>query len=596
MQHLATLAVAFVLLVVAGAAAGAEGDPVLKSCHSSSSAAPCSALAPPFSALDVEIDSSGRHLYVAVANGGGGFNGVRLFDIGAGGTLTPRAGAAHLTQQPPQDVDLSPNGLNLYLAAGPEVVVLNRDPSSGALGAAQSLAGASTVDSLAVSSDGTSVYARGPSHLTVFGRNTATGTLAQKSCFTEETTLACTPARGIVGTSFESVVSASGRHVYTTNQTPGGVAVFNRTGDGTLTQPAEGACVSVGGTSGSSGGAECAPGPATLAQALAANIDAQGGYVFVSAGGGQTVLRRDDASGRLVPTDCLDEAGGAAAPADCREAKGAAGSDAAVTPEGRDVVLNAQDFGISFFTFDRAAGRLAARSTSACFSASAAPPCVHAPGLMGGAGGVAVSSDGRTVFAAFRGGAVASFERDVAPRCESRRLTIRRRAPIWVPLKCTDVNGDEVTLAIAAPPLRGTVDRLDQARDRARYTPGPAHRGRDGFWYRGVARGSRGEPASVILNVVAAPRKADRKPPNTRITAGPPKTTRSRAVRFVFRSTERGSDFQCRPDWRKRWASCQSPKRYGRLRPGPHSFQVRAIDPAGNVDRSPAKRVWRVSR
>jgi hypothetical protein len=591
MRHVATLAIACGLLLV-GAASGAEGDPLLKSCFSSSGAPPCTALAPPFSALDAEVDSEARHLYVAVGDGGGGFHGIRLFDVAAGGSLTPRAGAVHTAQQPPQDLDLSPDGRTLYLATGAEIVVLSRDPSSGTLAPAQSVTGAALFDSLALSPDSTSVYARGPSHLTIFERNTATGLLTQKGCLTEETSLPCTAARGIAGTSRETVVSGDGRHVYTTNELPGGIAVFSRAADGTLTQLADG-CVTAGGTSGSSGGAECSSGPGTLAEARAANVDLQGGYVFVSAGGGQTVFRRDNTSGALTQTDCLDEAGGSAPPAGCHEARGAAGSDAALTPDGNHAVLNAQAFGISFFAFDRAAGTLAQRS---CVSAVVAPPCLHAAGIAGGAGTVAVSTNGANVYAAFRGGAVASFERDVAPQCQNRTLTIRRRVPVWVPLACTDPNGDEVTLAIAAPPLGGTLKGLDQARDRVRYTPEPAYRGKDSFRYRGSARGAAGRTATVTLNVVAKPAKVDRKPPNTLVTAGPPKTTRSRTAKFVFRSTERGSEFQCKPDWRKRWASCRSPKSYGRLRPGAHSFLVRAIDPAGNADRTPAKRVWRIGR
>jgi DNA-binding beta-propeller fold protein YncE len=598
MRHSATLAVAFALLVVAGAASGAEGDAFLKSCYSSVGAAPCTALGPPFSGLDVEFDSERGHLYVAVADAGGGFNGVRLFDVGTGGALTPRAGAAYTTALPPQDLELSPDdGRNLYLAAGSHLVVLSRDFSSGALTHVQSVSGLSTFDSLAVGPGGGNVYARGPNHLSVYDRNLSSGALTQKlgleGCLMEEATLPCKPnARGIAGTSLETVVSPDGRHVYTTNQVPGGVAVFNRAADGTLTQPADG-CVSVGGTSGSVGGVECAVGPATLAQASAANIDRQGAYVFVSGNGGQTVFRRDGSTGRLTQTDCLDEAGGAAAPAGCREAKGAAGTDAALTPDGNHAALNAKDVGVSFFTFDRSAGTLAQRTNRPCFSAAAAPPCQHAPGLMGGAGGVTIAPNALSVFAASRGGSVASFDLDVAPRCQNKSVTLRKRVPVWIALSCSDLNGDAVTLVPATPPTFGTLGRIDQAKKRIRYIPEDGRR--DSFRYRGTARGTAGPPALVTLTI-RAPVKTDRKAPNTRITAAPPKVTRSRTARFKFRSTERGSEFQCKPDWRKRWASCSSPKSYGRLRPGRHSFQVRAIDRAGNIDRTPAKRVWRVNR
>ena len=267
-----------------------------------------------------------------------------------------------------------------------------------------------------------------------------------------------------------------------------------------------------------------------------------------------------------------------------------------MTPDGNHAALNAQGFGISLFTFDRATGKLAQRATRGCFSASAAPPCEHAPGLMGGAGGVTVAPNGLSLFTASRGGSIASIDRDVGPQCQSKSITLRRRVPVWVPLTCTDVNADAVTLALASPPLFGTLGAMDQAKRRVRYIPDATRKGKDRFRYRGTARGLAAPPATVTLNVLAAPAKTDRKPPNTRITAGPPKTTSSRVVRFKFRSTERGSEFQCKPDWRKRWTNCRSPKSYSRLRPGRHSFQVRAIDRAGNVDRTPAKRIWRVAR
>ena len=600
MRPLGTLGAAVALLFLVGAASGGDGDPFLKGCYSTAGTAPCAALGPPFAALDAELAPGGRQLYVAVADGGGGFNGLRLFDVGSGGALTAHAGAAYATSQAPHDLDFSPDGRNVYVAAGSQLAVLSRDGASGALALVQSLSGLSTFDSLAVSPDAASVYARGPNHLTIFDRNPSTGALTQKlglaGCLTEETALPCKPdGRGIVGTSLETVVSPDGRHAYTTNEVPGGVAVFNRAADGTLSQVAGAdGCVSVGGTSGSLGGVECLAGSSTLAHAWAANLDAQGAYVFVSANGGQTVFRRDGATGRLTQTDCLDEAGGAGPPAGCREAKGAAGTDAAVTPDGTNVVLNAQSFGISFFAFDRTAGTLTQWAARPCFSAPAAPPCANAPGLMGGPGGVAMSADGLNVFAAFRGGAVASLERDFLPRCESRSITLRTRKPLAVPLPCTDVNGDAVTLGIAGPPTYGILGRVDQTNDRVLYTPDPSRKGKDTFRYRGSARGGAGPAATITVNVVAAPVRADRTPPNTRITAGPARTTKSRTVRFKFRSSERGSDFQCKPDWRKRWTSCRSPKSYKNLRRGRHSFQVRAIDRAGNVDRTPAKKVWTV--
>jgi hypothetical protein len=536
---------------------------------------------------------------------GSGYNGVRAFDVGTDGALTPIAAAPATTGQPPTDVDPSPDGKSVYVAAGNQLIVLTRNAGTGALAQAQcfgeppcaQVTGAASFSSAAVSPDGTNVYARGSNQLLVFDRDLGTGALTQKAstagCLAEESALPCSTVVGIGGTGFETVVAPDGRHVYTSNSAPGGVAVFNRESTGSLTQQPgiAGGCITTDGTSGNAGGVECTPGAATLAQARAATIDAQGALLVVSGGAGATALRRDQASGRLTQTDCLDDAGGGAAPPGCHEVKGAAGGDAAFTPEGDDVVLNAGDLGLSFFRVDRGSGKLTQRAGRGCLSAAAAPPCATVPGLVGGLGGVAISPSGLRVFAAFGGGAIASLERDVAPTCKAKTLALRRNTTVWIPLACTDANGDPVTLEIAAPPDNGTLGIVDAKRKRVSYRPDENYKGRDSFEYRGRARGTRGAPASVTLKILAVGRLIDRKPPNTVIRRGPAGATSSPEASFVFRSTELRSRFECKLD-KARWTPCRSPKTYSTLKRGRHTFGVRAIDRAGNIDLSPATRTW----
>ncbi len=96
-------------------------------------------------------------------------------------------------------------------------------------------------------------------------------------------------------------------------------------------------------------------------------------------------------------------------------------------------------------------------------------------------------------------------------------------------------------------------------------------------------------------NVTGTLRIADKTPPNTKLTSGPSGRTTSRRAAFKFRSTEAGSHFQCKLD-RKAWRSCRSPASYKKLKLGPHTFRVRAIDRAGNIDPTPARRSWRIRR
>ena len=62
---------------------------------------------------------------------------------------------------------------------------------------------------------------------------------------------------------------------------------------------------------------------------------------------------------------------------------------------------------------------------------------------------------------------------------------------------------------------------------------------------------------------------------------------------FTFTSTEAGSTFQCSLDAAP-FSACSSPTTVT-VANGVHTFQVRAIDPAGNVDPTPASFTWTVA-
>jgi hypothetical protein len=81
--------------------------------------------------------------------------------------------------------------------------------------------------------------------------------------------------------------------------------------------------------------------------------------------------------------------------------------------------------------------------------------------------------------------------------------------------------------------------------------------------------------------------------PETTITSGPSGTLGTAAASFTFSSSEPGSAFECRIDAAP-FAACTSPKAFSALANGSHTFEVRAIDAAGNADPSPASRTWTV--
>jgi hypothetical protein len=83
---------------------------------------------------------------------------------------------------------------------------------------------------------------------------------------------------------------------------------------------------------------------------------------------------------------------------------------------------------------------------------------------------------------------------------------------------------------------------------------------------------------------------AGRQRPRTRIIR---LRTSKRTARFAFRSDQPGSSFLCKLD-DKPFDLCRAPKRYVGLEAGRHVFWVRAVDPLGRVDLSPARKTFLV--
>jgi uncharacterized repeat protein (TIGR02543 family) len=84
-------------------------------------------------------------------------------------------------------------------------------------------------------------------------------------------------------------------------------------------------------------------------------------------------------------------------------------------------------------------------------------------------------------------------------------------------------------------------------------------------------------------------------PPDTMITAHPDDPSLSADATFSFNSTEPGSTFECQLDGGG-FTACTSPHTYTGLDYGDHTFEVRAIDGAGNPDPSPASFSWTINR
>jgi hypothetical protein len=82
-------------------------------------------------------------------------------------------------------------------------------------------------------------------------------------------------------------------------------------------------------------------------------------------------------------------------------------------------------------------------------------------------------------------------------------------------------------------------------------------------------------------------------PPETLVGSGIAGLTNDSTPTFEFAADEPGSTFECRVD-AEAFAPCGTPFSTATLADGAHTFQVRAIDPAGNDDLTPASRDFMV--
>jgi hypothetical protein len=76
-------------------------------------------------------------------------------------------------------------------------------------------------------------------------------------------------------------------------------------------------------------------------------------------------------------------------------------------------------------------------------------------------------------------------------------------------------------------------------------------------------------------------------PPDTTIDSGPTGIIGMSSATFVFHGSDTNDTFQCSLDGAP-WTGCTSPQQYISLADGPHTFQVRAVNTAGEVDATPA--------
>jgi len=121
------------------------------------------------------------------------------------------------------------------------------------------------------------------------------------------------------------------------------------------------------------------------------------------------------------------------------------------------------------------------------------------------------------------------------------------------------------------------------------HTTAPLSEGTHTFEVRATDAAGNADPTPAIRTFTI-----DTTAPQTTINSGPTGTTNDNTPTYAFFSDETGSSFECRVD-AAAFASCSSPHTTAPLGEGSHTFEVRAIDGAGNVDQTPASRTFTVN-
>lgn len=570
---------------------------------------------------EMVISPDGKHAYVVSKNS----NAVAAFSrdpmSGALSQLPGTAGCVSETGsngectdgrvlQGARSIAISPDGKHVYVGSeyANAVAAFTRDSATGELtqpsGAAGCIHnGAATTTCAAgkglfgphdvvMAPDGTTVYvaSAGTNTVSSLGRDAATGALSQLSCINDSGTADCLDGKGLLG-AHGLAVSPDGKNVYVaaTNDT---VAILQRAGNGDpvppghLYQPLEQwSCVSDTGSNGA-----CIDGTA-LDAPRSVTLSVDGKFVYVSSTtsastAALSAFARDAAdAGKLTQLPgldaCISETGNNGL---CTDAHGFNSPwAAAVTPDGQNVYVAITLGAVGLLSRDPVGGALSQLpSTSGCISKDTfGGLCQLGRGVNVHQGSITISADGKQVYAVAEysdGVAVFSREIDTTPP-----ETVITSGP-----------SDEVPTADNTPTFGFSSPTDANATFECRL---------DGGGWSGCSSPATLAPVSdgqhlfevraIDANGIADPSPAQRAfsidtvPPDTTITAGPGTHTVDTTPTFEFVSNEPGSTFECRMDAGP-WTGCASPHTSAPLTRGPHAFQVRAIDPAGNVDPTPA--------
>ncbi len=513
--------------------------------------------------------------------------------------------------------------------------------------------GLSNLNGVAVSPDGESVYTFSVSDtaITTFDR-AADGSLTDDGCITGEKasagstgTGACEDSDGATANGagsglaggFAVEVSPDDESVYVAASGDDAAAGFERAADGSLTWQGcitgnKGGAGSTGtGACEDSGGATANGAGSGLHAPLSLTISPDGGSVYLPALLDAAVAGFDRAAdGTLTWQGCITgNKGGAGSTGTgaCDDSASATASGAGsgfngpygvlASPDGRSVYLAARE-DQALTSFDRAAdGNLTydgcitgstviggSAGTGACSDSPEATQSGFGSGL-GYPVALAASPDGESVYAAlFLDSGVASFSRE--PATPETSLTAGPSGTTSDSTPTFSFSSDTPGSTFECEVDVGAFFDCTSAFTTYALADGP-HR----FRVRAVDEFGHADPipASRDFTVDTSPTPpppsgpaADTTPPETKLTSDPGakvKTKKKKAkIEFGFESSEPGSTFLCSLDGGKEFG-CDSPykaKVKAKKKAKKHTFEVAAVDAAGNADSSPEEWSGKVKR
>jgi len=436
----------------------ADGSLVAKECYSYDVLADCTVVRAIDGPIGLDLAADGLRLYVT----GSLSHSVATFSVGSDGALTQLAG---------------------------EDGCMDEEADQGCADGKE-LDGVSDV---VVSPDRTSAYAVAPTSgaLIRYGVN-ANGSLdsvsAAAGCFSDTGASGCSRLPIADGLSHvdmlgPKMVVAAGRNAV--------VAFVRNSLNGALVKPSTDRCLDADGTAG------CGTVPGLRG---VGGLAVASGRAFVTGRSVDQVTAIQVASdGDLTPQGCVSASGSTG----CGIAFALDAPAGLTVTGGQAYVASANSSSLT--TYDVGPdGLTAGRRPGTCFvrtGVTVPSGCQSALGLEG-ALGVASSNDGSSIYLIGNGrSTLASFDRDHAPTCTAAKVQAVRKVPVPIPLSCSDADGDPLTLAIVDKPAHATLSKVNQIKDRVRFTSKGTFTGTVTFTYRAATDAAMSAPATITVRI-----------------------------------------------------------------------------------------------